>query len=36
MNSKSSNTQIVKAVVATKTDWVENNAVDVKRAKAYA
>jgi len=27
---------VIKAVVATKTDWVENNAVEVKRAKAYA
>ena len=36
LNSKADNTSIVKAVVATKTDWVENNAVEVKRAKAYA
>ena len=36
LNSKSDNTNIVKAVVATKTDWVENNAVESKRAKAYA
>ena len=36
LNSNANNASIVKAVVATKTDWVDNNAVDVKRAKAFA
>ena len=36
LRSKSDNDNIVIAIVATKTDWVEANEVPLKTAKAYA
>ena len=36
LRSKSDNDNIIIAIVATKTDWVEANEVPLKTAKAYA